>query len=138
GGGGAGGGEMGGAQRAGRARSCTWGGSIALDWTGPMGPIGRIPSIYRFSNGDPAGPAITVPSGAKREPWHGQSHVFSASFQAIRQPMCVQTAEIFHTSPRSSRWTATFSPADSITRAAPRGTDRTDFPSAPANRLRRR
>jgi len=28
------------------------------------------------------GPAMTEPSGSKREPWHGQSHVRSASFQS--------------------------------------------------------
>ena len=29
----------------------------------------------------------------KREPWHGQSHVRSASFHPTMHPMCVQIAE---------------------------------------------
>ena len=40
-----------------------------------------------------AGPLMTLPSLAKREPWHGQSHVFSASFHCTMQPRCGQTAE---------------------------------------------
>ena len=42
--------------------------------------------------GASAGPEMT-PSGLKREPWHGQSQVRSASFHATRQPICVQVAE---------------------------------------------
>jgi hypothetical protein len=37
------------------------------------------------SSGATAGPLITVPSVANREPWHGQSHVFSAEFQSTMQ-----------------------------------------------------
>ena len=49
---------------------------------------------YSFAGrGFSAGPEITSPSGVKREPWHGQSHVRSASFQPTTQPMCVQMAE---------------------------------------------
>ena len=33
-------------------------------------------------SGASAGPAITCPRGVNREPWHGQSHVRSAGFQA--------------------------------------------------------
>jgi len=45
------------------------------------------------ASGASAGPAITLPSGLKREPWHGQSHVLSASFQSTMHAMCVQTAD---------------------------------------------
>jgi hypothetical protein len=38
-------------------------------------------------SGDSAGPAITFPSGWNREPWHGQSHVRSASFHSTVHPM---------------------------------------------------
>ena len=34
-----------------------------------------------------AGPARTVPSASKREPWQGQSHDRSASFHSTRQPL---------------------------------------------------
>jgi hypothetical protein len=54
-------------------------------------------------SGVSAGPPSTLPFGPKREPWHGQSQVASAWFQRTRQPMCVQTADIFFTRPRSSR-----------------------------------
>ena len=47
----------------------------------------------RRSSGLTAGPASTVPSTSKREPWQGQSQVRSASFQRVRQPRCVQRSE---------------------------------------------
>ena len=47
----------------------------------------------RRSSGWRAGPWRTVPSGAKRDPWQGQSQEDSASFQATVQPMCVHVAE---------------------------------------------
>jgi hypothetical protein len=34
-----------------------------------------------------AGPSITSPSTVKRDPWHGQSHVFSALLNATWQPV---------------------------------------------------
>jgi hypothetical protein len=42
---------------------------------------------------DSAGPAITSPIAVKREPWQGQSQVFSASFHATIQPICGQIGE---------------------------------------------
>ncbi len=39
-----------------------------------------------------AGPCSTSPSGAKREPWHGQSQLRSAVLNATRQPRCVHVA----------------------------------------------
>ena len=45
------------------------------------------------SKGVSAGPARTLPSGRNREPWQGQSQVFSARFHSTRQPMCVHTGE---------------------------------------------
>jgi hypothetical protein len=40
-----------------------------------------------------AGPLRTFPYGSKRDPWHGQSEVFSAWFQFTTQPRCGQIAE---------------------------------------------
>ena len=54
------------------------------------------------------GPLITAPSLSKREPWHGQSQVVAAGFQATMQPRCGQTADRRWISPRSSRYTAIF------------------------------
>src|ERR1051325_3521011 len=45
------------------------------------------------ASGRVAGPSITDPSTAKREPWHGQSHVVSALFHATMHPRCVHTAD---------------------------------------------
>ncbi len=81
---------------------------------------------------------MTAPSGLKREPWHGQSQVRSASFQSTKQPMCVQVADFCVTLPRSSRDTATAWPFNSSTLPEPRGTDRSDLPSVPAKRSRTR
>ena len=50
-----------------------------------------------------AGPLITLPSRSNRDPWHGQSHVFSVSFQFTMQPKCVHTADRSCKLPRSSR-----------------------------------
>lgn len=49
------------------------------------------------------GPWSGVPSGAKWEPWHGQSHTRSVEFQRTRQPRCGQTAERRCRVPVSSR-----------------------------------
>ena len=64
---------------------------------------GRQGDGYRDDSGVSAGPARTFPLGPKREPWQGQSQVDSAWFQRTRQPMWVQTGDIFFTVPRSSR-----------------------------------
>jgi release factor glutamine methyltransferase len=47
----------------------------------------------RGSSGFTAGPSSTLPSTAKREPWHGQSHERSAALKRKRQPMWVQRSE---------------------------------------------
>jgi len=54
-------------------------------------------------NGDSAGPDRTAPFGLNLEPWHGQSQVRSASFQATTQPMCVHVADRSVVAPLSSR-----------------------------------
>ena len=54
-----------------------------------------------------AGPLMTLPYGSKREPWHGQSHVFSVLFQSTMQYRCVHTAEHSVMRPCGSRYTAT-------------------------------
>lgn len=56
-----------------------------------------------LGSGDSAGPEITSPFGLNRDPWHGQSHVRSASFQPTMQAMWVQVAERNVMSPCSSR-----------------------------------
>jgi hypothetical protein len=56
-----------------------------------------------LGNGDSAGPEITSPFGLNRDPWHGQSHVRSASFQPTMHAMCVQVAERSVVVPCSSR-----------------------------------
>src|SRR6185436_9103640 len=53
------------------------------------------------------GPLSTLPSTSKREPWQGQSQVFSAEFQVTTQPRCVQIAETLCRVPSSSRYAAT-------------------------------
>src|SRR4029453_16589573 len=58
-----------------------------------------------------AGPEMTLPSGLKREPWHGQSQVRSVSFHATRQPICVQVAEHTVSVPFGLRYAATFVPS---------------------------
>src|SRR5688500_13447976 len=57
-----------------------------------------------------AGPCNTSPVGPKREPWHGQSQLFSESFQRTMQPRWVHTAERSWSFPCSSRYTATGRP----------------------------
>src|SRR5215208_1127073 len=55
----------------------------------------RGPWIYPGSAGPSpraAGPLSKSPSGAKREPWQGQSQEPSAGFQRTRQPRWGQTA----------------------------------------------
>ena len=55
------------------------------------------------SSGVTAGPASTAPSTSKREPWHGQSQLRSASLKCSRQPRCVQRSETPCATPSSSR-----------------------------------
>src|SRR4051812_49247229 len=50
-----------------------------------------------------AGPFRTFPSGLNREPWQGQSQLFSLEFQRTTQPRCGQTALQACISPFSSR-----------------------------------
>jgi putative transposase len=56
-----------------------------------------------LDSGDSAGPEITSPLVLNRDPWHGQSHVRSASFQATMQAMWVHVAERRVVLPCSSR-----------------------------------
>src|ERR1051325_5171308 len=44
--------------------------------------------MVSFSSRSSAGPAKTSPVARKREPWQGQSHVFSVSFQFTLHPRC--------------------------------------------------
>src|SRR5208282_5523557 len=48
--------------------------------------------VANQSSGRGAGPEITVPSGLKRLPWHGQSN--SVSFHCTLHPRCVHIAEM--------------------------------------------
>ena len=50
-----------------------------------------------------AGPLMTSPNLSKRDPWHGQSHVFSAGFHATMQPRCGHTADRSCSAPVASR-----------------------------------
>ena len=54
-------------------------------------------------SGRTAGPSMTSPVAAKREPWQGQSQVRSAEFQLTMQPRCVQRADSSCSVPSSSR-----------------------------------
>jgi hypothetical protein len=56
-----------------------------------------------FSSGFTAGPLRTDPSGAKCDPWHGQSQHCSVEFQCTWQPTCVQTGEHAESFPAISR-----------------------------------
>ena len=69
---------------------------------------GRRGLVRPGSSGAAAGPFRTSPSGSKREPWHGQSHVASPEFQRTMQPRCVQRAETRWSSPSQSRHSATW------------------------------
>jgi hypothetical protein len=66
-----------------------------------------------------AGPWVTLPSEVNREPWQGQSQVFSALFQATMQPICGQTAELTTNVPPSARCTASWRPFLVITLPSP-------------------
>ena len=54
-------------------------------------------------SGRTAGPSITSPCAAKRDPWQGQSQLRSAEFQLTMQPRWVQRAESSCSAPSSSR-----------------------------------
>ena len=64
---------------------------------------GRPPRAQGPLSGRTAGPSITSPVAAKREPWQGQSHVRSPVFQLTMQPRCVQRADSSCSVPSSSR-----------------------------------
>ena len=53
-----------------------------------------------------AGPWMTLPSVSKRDPWQGQSQVFSAVFQETMQPRCVQVADTATRAPSSLLYAA--------------------------------
>src|ERR1019366_6969153 len=63
--------------------------SVALSTS--RNPSGEM-VVANQSRGRGAGPEITVPSGLKRLPWHGQSN--SAPFHCTLHPRCVHMAEI--------------------------------------------
>jgi hypothetical protein len=54
-----------------------------------------VPRTEPFNRlrGFTAGPCTTAPSEEKRDPWQGQSQVFSALFQLTMQPRWVQRAD---------------------------------------------
>ena len=56
-----------------------------------------------FSKPRVAGPCSTSPHDENRDPWAGQSQVFSTSFQATIPPRCGHTAEHSCSPPPSSR-----------------------------------
>jgi hypothetical protein len=76
----------------------------------PHGADAALIASYTSANGASAGPDTTFPFAVNREPWHGQSQVCSAWFQATRQPMCVQTADRSVSAPFAWREAATFEP----------------------------
>src|SRR5437764_13164509 len=51
------------------------------------------------SSAEIAGPFNTSPVGEKREPWHGQSQLFSAPFHSTTHLRCVHTADFSVTRP---------------------------------------
>ncbi len=55
-----------------------------------------------------AGPFRILPSGANREPWHGQSQLVSVAFHETMHPRCVHTAERSCSLPLPSRYAAIF------------------------------
>ena len=62
--------------------------------------------LVQFSgsgSGATAGAFSTLPSGAKWEPWQGQSQHSSNEFHFRSQPRCVQAADRSNSSPLSSR-----------------------------------
>src|SRR5437016_7447686 len=61
-----------------------------------------------FSKSETAGPFRTRPSASKREPWHGQSQVFSQPSHRTMHLKCGQTAESLCNVPWSSRYAAIF------------------------------
>jgi len=61
-----------------------------------------------FSKSETAGPFRTRPSASKREPWHGQSQVFSQPSHRTMHFKCGQTAESLCNVPWSSRYAAIF------------------------------
>src|SRR5437762_3384976 len=61
-----------------------------------------------FSKSEMAGPFSTRPSASKREPWHGQSQVFSQPSHRTMHFKCGQTAESLCNVPSSSRYAAIF------------------------------
>src|SRR5690606_21860909 len=87
----------------------------------PVSLTSSSSSIATGSSGATAGPWITLPSGRKREPWHGQSHVDADGFQATMQPRWVQTADTHDTAPSAPRDTANFRPPRLTTAPALRG-----------------
>ena len=58
---------------------------------------------WTSSSGATAGPASTLPSTPKREPWQGQSHDFSASLKRTVHPRWVQRADTACSAPAVSR-----------------------------------
>jgi hypothetical protein len=79
---------------------------------------------------------MTSPAGVNREPWHGQSHVRSASFHFTMQPICVQTALRIVKRPWSSRDAAILVPSRETIAPSPRLIDRSERACSPKSRRR--
>jgi hypothetical protein len=80
-----------------------------------------------------AGPWMTLPSLSKRDPWQGQSQVFSAVFQETMQPRCVQVADTATKPPSSLLYAAARSPSRLTIRPSPGGISSTS-PLRPGRR----
>ena len=68
-----------------------------------------------------AGPSMQRPWRSKREPWQGQSHVFSSRFQCRRQPRCGQRKDTTCNRRSSERYAPRHHPTSF---PVPVGTDR--------------
>lgn len=86
------GGDDRGGARQGRAGGGVEEQELLLDADGQAGGSGRV-----------AGPWITEPSVANRDPWHAQSQVFSALLKATTQPRWVHSALTSRSCPSSPR-----------------------------------
>ena len=108
--------------------------AVAAAAARPVPPVSR-PSCGLAGRSRSAGPSRRVPSGAKREPCSGQSHVHSASFHESTPPRCVQTALTARVRPpvveTATGWPARCATTPSPSRAAARAP-----PSTPRRPIR--
>src|SRR5579871_6882385 len=70
-------------------------------------------------SGSVAGPSITVPAGANRLPWQGQSQLDSMLFQCTLHFMWVQTGETANSAPLGSLYAASVSFSNSTIAPSP-------------------